>query len=60
MCPWSGGGQIRLLPEGDELEGLYAELTSGDCRSLFKVTPAHLDVLGERLRLSGATNVVAP
>jgi len=44
------GRSVVLLREGDELEGLEAQLRGAQTWSLVKITPAHLKLLGERLQ----------
>ncbi|WP_325176171.1 non-ribosomal peptide synthetase [Burkholderia gladioli] len=45
------GGTVTLLDEGDEIAGLEAHVRSA--AGLVKITPAHLDALGRRLRAEG-------
>ncbi|HEY0855956.1 MAG TPA: amino acid adenylation domain-containing protein, partial [Albitalea sp.] len=52
LVPLLVGGTVRLLPERQEVEGLEAQVRAG-C-GLVKITPAHLDVLGQRLLSEGA------
>jgi amino acid adenylation domain-containing protein len=42
------GRSVVLLREGDELEGLEAQLRGAQTWSLVKITPAHLQLLGQR------------
>src|ERR1043166_1809122 len=42
------GGTVRLLREGEEIEGLCTELKTSQDVGLVKVTPAHLDAIGRR------------
>ena len=42
------GRSVVLLREGDELEGLEAQLRGAQRWSLVKITPAHLELLGQR------------
>jgi amino acid adenylation domain-containing protein len=51
--PLIGGGTVRLIPEGQELDGLEALLTTPVPQGIVKITPAHLKVLGERLQAAG-------
>jgi amino acid adenylation domain-containing protein len=51
--PLLSGGHVYLIPDGDELTGLSDLLrTSRDSR-IIKITPSHLDVLGQELRAAG-------
>ncbi|WP_244121399.1 non-ribosomal peptide synthetase/type I polyketide synthase [Burkholderia gladioli] len=45
------GGTVTLLDEGDEIAGLEAHVRNA--AGLVKITPAHLDALGRRLRAEG-------
>ncbi|MBA2675550.1 non-ribosomal peptide synthetase, partial [Ramlibacter sp.] len=56
-APLTQGGTVRLLPEGQEVEGLEAQVQAADC-GLVKITPAHLEVLGQRLLAQGARSTV--
>jgi amino acid adenylation domain-containing protein len=51
--PLISGGTVTLIADGDELEGLEALLRRGNACGLIKITPAHLSVLGQRLRDAG-------
>jgi len=52
------GGTVRLLPEGQEIEGLERLLGSSQACGLVKITPAHLEALGQRLKAAGARSEV--
>ncbi|MBA2673524.1 amino acid adenylation domain-containing protein, partial [Ramlibacter sp.] len=56
-APLTQGGTVRLLPEGQEVEGLEAQVQADGC-GLVKITPAHLEVLGQRLLAQGARSTV--
>ncbi|MES2940630.1 MAG: non-ribosomal peptide synthase/polyketide synthase, partial [Pseudomonadota bacterium] len=56
-APLVQGGTVRLLTEGQEVEGLEAQVQSSD-GGLVKITPAHLDVLGQRLLAQNARSTV--
>jgi amino acid adenylation domain-containing protein len=43
------GGQVELLPEDVAAQSLLAALRRGKDRNLVKITPAHLDLLGQQL-----------
>ncbi|MBV9300897.1 MAG: amino acid adenylation domain-containing protein, partial [Acidobacteriaceae bacterium] len=47
------GGATQLLREREESENLYVQLQSAEGRRLIKITPAHLDMLGQRMLLNG-------
>ena len=47
--PLVSGGAAELTPEGEGVEGLAARLGGGRDYGLVKLTPAHLDVLGQLL-----------
>lgn len=47
--PLVSGTPIRLLPEGDDVEGLAAMLLKNRSLSLMKLTPSHLQALGQIL-----------
>jgi amino acid adenylation domain-containing protein len=46
--PLLSGQTVRLIPEGDEIEGLERLLREGYRHSLLKISPAHLTLLGQR------------
>ena len=48
------GGRIRFVPEQKEMDGLERQLRSDNGYGLYKITPAYLDVLGQRLLAAGA------
>ena len=48
--PLVAGAQVELLPEEAGGEHLLKALRSSRCRSLIKITPAHLDLLNQLLR----------
>jgi amino acid adenylation domain-containing protein len=52
------GGTVRLVPEGQEIEGLARRLRAGPACGLLKITPSHLDVVGQRLKAAGARSEV--
>ena len=57
FTPLVQGTKVKLLPEGAELEALEAHVIESRESDLIKITPAHLQVLAERLRTIG---VAAP
>jgi len=54
------GRSVVLLREGDELEGLEAQLRGAQTWSLVKITPAHLTLLGQRGRVHRGNVRFAP
>jgi amino acid adenylation domain-containing protein/natural product biosynthesis luciferase-like monooxygenase protein len=54
LTPLLLGGTVELLREHDEIEGLYEALRAAEPGLLVKLTPAHLEVLGQRVRAAGA------
>jgi amino acid adenylation domain-containing protein len=61
FCPLLAGRQVELLAEGGDLETLAGALRQQRNYSLLKVTPAHLEGLGEELRgaeLSGSVRAL--
>lgn len=52
------GGMVRMLPEGEEVDGLLAELSDPDGCGLVKITPAHLEAVGRRLQAIDGTSHV--
>lgn len=57
FTPLLCGRAIRMLPERQEIDGMLALLRRGEgcglINMLIKITPAHLDLLGQRLLESG-------
>ena len=51
--PLLGGGTVHLLRDREEVEGLYQQLQGADSCGLVKITPRHLDVLGQQLTGQG-------
>lgn len=49
FVPLMAGGQVDLLPEGEELTALADALRRGSNYRFIKITPAHLDVLNRLL-----------
>jgi amino acid adenylation domain-containing protein len=49
-CPLLSGRSVVLLADGQELEGLERLLQQPRHWSLIKISPAHLQVLGQRLK----------
>nr|WP_268879070.1 non-ribosomal peptide synthetase [Albitalea terrae] len=58
FTPLIRGSVVRLLPDGREVDDLEALLASSPAGGLVKITPAHLDVLGHRLRAAGVRPAV--
>ncbi len=54
FVPLLRGGIARLLPEGEEIDGLERLLREVPDCGLVKITPAHLTVLGQRMRAEEA------
>jgi len=50
FTPLVTGGWAQLIPAGNELDTLERLLQTSAAWDLLKVTPAHLDALGERIR----------
>ncbi|MEO6809941.1 MAG: amino acid adenylation domain-containing protein [Isosphaeraceae bacterium] len=50
LAPLIVGGRVDLLPEGPGVEELADSLRQGSDYSLVKLTPAHLELLGQSLR----------
>ncbi len=48
-CPLLSGRSVALIKDGQELEGLEALLQEPIQWSLIKISPAHLEVLGQRI-----------
>lgn len=55
FLPLLSGGEVRLIPEGDEVEALRRILSGGDGFSLIKITPAHLDAVRHWLSADDVT-----
>ncbi|CAG1019157.1 partial arthrofactin-type cyclic lipopeptide synthetase C, partial [Burkholderiaceae bacterium] len=55
LVPLLRGACVQLLPQGQEIEGLDARLRRPGGCGLVKITPAHLDALGQRLAADGAS-----
>ncbi|WP_338911146.1 non-ribosomal peptide synthase/polyketide synthase [Mycetohabitans rhizoxinica] len=53
------GSTVQLLQSGKELEALEAYVRQAQAEGLVKITPAHLDMLGQRLQSEGAKTRVA-
>ena len=53
LTPLLCGGTVRILAEGQEMEGLLEVLQDPHGCGLVKITPAHLDVLGKQLQAAG-------
>jgi amino acid adenylation domain-containing protein len=49
FSPLLVGKQVTLIPEDEEIDQLAAVLSSGERFSLVKITPAHLQILGQRM-----------
>jgi len=56
FAPLLAGGEVRLLPESDGIDGLAAAVAEQDVH-LLKLTPAHLEVLGRLLGPDAARRV---
>ncbi|WP_208762855.1 non-ribosomal peptide synthetase [Rhizobium mongolense] len=56
FAPLLHGGHALLTKEGDEVDGLKAEIVSP--RGLVNITPSHLDVLGQQLLSASDTSQV--
>ena len=52
------GTEVRLLPQGKEIDALNEEVLAKATCGLVKITPAHLDVLGQRVLQEGARTAV--
>ena len=52
-CPLLSGRRVVLVPDGQEVDGLERLLEQNTRWSLIKISPAHLQVLGERLKSAG-------
>ncbi|WP_263369219.1 non-ribosomal peptide synthetase, partial [Edaphobacter dinghuensis] len=51
LVPLLQGGEVELLPEGEEIDGLYIRIRENITKKqqLIKITPSHLDELGRRM-----------
>ncbi|MFC7518960.1 amino acid adenylation domain-containing protein, partial [Herbaspirillum sp. GCM10030257] len=58
FTPLIHGSRVRLLNEGRELEELEERVQDARGCGLVKITPAHLDVLGQRLLAQGTASAV--
>ncbi|QOW18806.1 amino acid adenylation domain-containing protein [Lysobacter ciconiae] len=58
ITPLLCGGTVRLLAEGQEVDGLVDAVQDPRGCGLVKITPAHLEILGRRLQASGARSHV--
>jgi arthrofactin-type cyclic lipopeptide synthetase B len=58
FTPLIHGSTARLLADGREVDDLEVLLASSPAPGLVKITPAHLDVLGHRLRARGSSPAV--
>ena len=58
MTPLICGGPIRLLSEKKEVDGLEEQVRAVQGCGLVKITPAHLDMLGQRLLSDRASSSV--
>ncbi|MEP6908274.1 MAG: amino acid adenylation domain-containing protein, partial [Pseudoxanthomonas sp.] len=58
FAPWLLGGEVHLLPEKGEIDGLHAWIRSPRGNGLVKITPSHLDALGQQLLASGEKSQV--
>ena len=52
------GSEIGLLPDGKEIDALNEQVLGKIACGLVKITPAHLDVLGQRVLQEGARTAV--
>ncbi|MDH2407097.1 AMP-binding protein, partial [Bradyrhizobium sp. SSUT18] len=52
FAPLICGGHVQLVMEGDEVEGLKGKISS-EC-GLIKITPSHLDALGQQMLADSA------
>ncbi|WP_343829552.1 amino acid adenylation domain-containing protein, partial [Massilia aurea] len=57
--PLLNGGMLTLIREGQELQEVEGHLAAGDPWDLVKITPAHLALLGQRLKAARARPAVA-
>ncbi|MDF5719774.1 MAG: amino acid adenylation domain-containing protein [Rhizonema sp. PD37] len=48
FSPLLVGGQVKLLPENRDIQTLYTALSQSSNLSLVKLTPAHLELLGQQ------------
>src|SRR5262249_7548842 len=55
LTPLVSGSLVRLLTEGKEIDELEEQVQATPGCGLVKITPAHLDVLGQRLRTEKAS-----
>jgi amino acid adenylation domain-containing protein len=53
------GSTVRLLSAGNEIEALEAYVSQAQGKGLVKITPAHLDMLGQRILTEGIKTRVA-
>ncbi|HEX8185029.1 MAG TPA: amino acid adenylation domain-containing protein, partial [Blastocatellia bacterium] len=61
FAPLVSGKSVAIVKESEGLEGLCASLSESEDFSLVKITPAHLDLLGNMLaadRIAGATRAL--
>jgi amino acid adenylation domain-containing protein len=54
FVPLMGGGQVELLPEDVGAQNLLEALRAGRDRILVKITPSHLELLGQQLSAAEA------
>jgi amino acid adenylation domain-containing protein/thioester reductase-like protein len=57
LVPLIQGSSVRLLSEGHELDGLTQQIHAG-FNGLIKITPAHLELLGQQLLSEGTSSAV--
>ena len=58
FTPWLVGGEVAMLPDQDEIEALRAWMRSPKGNGLVKITPAHLELVGQQMLAAGERSQV--